>query len=113
MRQTFPSATVGCPAPPVQVITVVEQFPLKYWPMGVGGVIFVSDKQARLKPCLRCGYSLRYTAGVKNCPECGLAVRVSLSDNTAPEWSSPRWQRWRAIAFAVLAAGTICQLLSM
>jgi hypothetical protein len=80
--------------------------------MGEGGVILVSDKQARLKPCLRCGYSLRYVAGFKNCPECGLAVRVSLSGNSALDWSNPRWQRFLALGFGLLAFGMMCRLLS-
>src|SRR4051812_12950384 len=62
--------------------------------MAVGGVILVSDKQARLKPCLRCGYSLRYAAGIKNCPECGLAVRITLAGHSGLEWTNPRWQRF-------------------
>src|SRR5438309_8718610 len=79
--------------------------------MGVGGVILVPDKQARLKPCLRCGYSLRYAAGIKNCPECGLAVRITLSGHSGLEWSNPRWQRFLALAFALLILGMICRVL--
>src|SRR3954452_7924532 len=60
--------------------------------MAARSVILVSDKQARLKSCLRCGYSLRHLAGARNCPECGLAVRISLSGNSGLEWSSPGWQ---------------------
>jgi hypothetical protein len=80
--------------------------------MATGGVIFVSDKQARLKPCLRCGYSLRHIAGAKNCPECGLAVRISFSSNSGLEWTNPRWQRFLAFGFGVLAIGQLCTLLS-
>ena len=50
-----------------------------------------SDAKAREKPCLRCGYSLRKIVDVRHCPECGLAVWVSLSGNSALEWSNPRW----------------------
>ena len=77
------------------------------------GVILVSDKKARLKPCLRCGYSLLRIAGAKNCPECGLAVRVSLGGNSALEWSNPRWQRIIALGFAILALGMVCRLVSL
>lgn len=80
--------------------------------MPVGGTIFVSDKQARLKPCLRCGYSLRHNIDAKNCPECGLAVRISLADNRALEWSNPSWQRFLAFAFTILAFGFLCKFLS-
>jgi len=76
------------------------------------GVILVSDKQARLKPCLRCGYSLLRITGAKNCPECGLAVRISLGGNSALEWSNPRWQRVMALALCVLVLGLACGLLN-
>ncbi len=75
------------------------------------GVILVSDKIARLKPCLRCGYSLLRIAGAKNCPECGLAVRISLAGNSGLEWSNPRWQRAVALAMGVLALGLACRAL--
>lgn len=80
--------------------------------MGTRGAILVSNKQARLKPCLRCGYSLLHIAGARNCPECGLAVRVSLSGNLGLEWSNPRWQRFVALGFSVLACGMVCRGLS-
>src|SRR5690349_22555814 len=80
--------------------------------MAKGGVILVSDREARLKPCLRCGYSLRNIAGAKNCPECGLAVRVSLSSNTGLEWSNPRWQRFRALAYGILAFAMLCSVIT-
>src|SRR5438105_4559399 len=80
--------------------------------MAIGGTILISDKLARLKPCLRCGYSLLHISGAKNCPECGLAIRISLSDNRSLEWSNPRWQRFLAFAFGVLALGLFCKALS-
>jgi hypothetical protein len=73
--------------------------------MAIGGSILVPDKQARQKPCLRCGYSLRSIVSAKNCPECGLAARISLSDNRALEWTNPSWQRGLAVGFGVLALG--------
>ncbi len=79
--------------------------------MALRGTILVSDKQARLKPCLRCGYSLLHIAGSKNCPECGLAVRVSLSGNTGLEWTNPRWQRFLAFGVSVLVLGLFCKAL--
>lgn len=80
--------------------------------MAIGGTILVSDKRGRLKPCLRCGYSLAHIAGARNCPECGLAVRISLSDDRSLYWSNPRWQRFLAVAFGLLALGMICSILS-
>ena len=80
--------------------------------MANGGTLLISDRRARLKPCLRCGYSLLYIAGARNCPECGLAVRISLSDNTGLEWSHPRWQRSLAVASGILGTGFILKLLS-
>jgi hypothetical protein len=74
------------------------------------GVLLVADPQARAKPCLRCGYSLRHIAGGRNCPECGLAVRVSLGGNDGLEWCNPAWQRKVAMG-AVLVA--IAQLLEV
>ena len=71
----------------------------------------MSDKRGRLKPCLRCGYSLVHIAGARNCPECGLAVRVSLSDNRGLPWSNPRWQRYLAVAFGLMAFGFFCTIL--
>jgi hypothetical protein len=73
--------------------------------------MWFSDKQARLKPCLRCGYSLLRIAGARNCPECGLAVRISLAGNSGLEWTNPRWQRVLARALSVLAFGLICRML--
>jgi hypothetical protein len=76
------------------------------------GTIIVSDKRGRLKPCLRCGYSLIRIAGARNCPECGLAVRVSLSNDKSLSWSNPRWQRSLAVAFGLLAFGFFCTIIS-
>jgi len=76
----------------------------------VKGVIVISNKHARLKPCLRCGYSLRHIAGARNCPECGLAARISLSGNSGLEWTNPRWQRFLALALCVLALGMVCKV---
>ena len=81
--------------------------------MGTGGVILVSDKQARLKPCLRCGYSLVHIPGARNCPECGLALRISLAGNSGLEWSNPGWQRFMALGFGVLVLGLLCRVLSL
>jgi hypothetical protein len=78
--------------------------------MRAGGTIIVSDKQGRLKPCLRCGYSLLHIAGARNCPECGLAVRISLSNDKSLCWSNPRWQRFDAAALALLAVGLLCTI---
>jgi hypothetical protein len=75
------------------------------------GARVIPDRPARLKPCLRCGYSLLGIAGARNCPECGLAVRVSLSGNSRLEWSNPRWQRILAAAFAIMALGYVSNLL--
>jgi hypothetical protein len=80
--------------------------------MALGPGMLISDKQSRLKPCLRCGYPLRGAISARNCPECGLAVRISLSDNRGLEWSNPRWQRSLALAFVVLALGLFCTMLS-
>jgi hypothetical protein len=74
--------------------------------------MLVSDPQARQKPCLRCGYSLRHIVGARNCPECGLAVRISLSGNSGLEWSNPVWQRFLAVGFGVLAVGMLCKAVS-
>ncbi len=75
------------------------------------GAILISDKRAKLKPCLRCGYSLLHIAGARNCPECGLAIRISLSGNRGLEWSNPRWQRFLALACCVLVLGLFCRIL--
>lgn len=80
--------------------------------MRAGGSILIADKRARLKPCVRCGYSLIRLADARNCPECGLAVRVTLAGNKGLEWSNPGWQRFLAFAFALLAVGFFCKMLA-
>ena len=53
-------------------------------------VLIKSDKKARDKPCLRCGYSLRRIDSL-HCPECGLSVWRSLNQNDSLDWSNPEW----------------------
>lgn len=65
-------------------------------------VMVKSDKRAREKPCLRCGYSLRRIDAL-HCPECGLSVWRSLNANDALEWSNPPWLTKLAVACTVLA----------
>jgi hypothetical protein len=65
-------------------------------------VMVKSDKRAREKPCLRCGYSLRRIDAL-HCPECGLSVWRSLNANDALEWSNPPWLAKLAVACTVLA----------
>jgi hypothetical protein len=67
------------------------------------GKMLISDSKARLKPCLRCGYSLCHIHHARNCPECGLAVRVSLGVNRGLDWSNPVWLKWLTVATGVLA----------
>lgn len=67
-------------------------------------VLIKSDARARLRPCLRCGYSLRNVPDARVCPECGLAVWLSLSGNDDLELSNPQWLRRVATAMLVLAA---------
>lgn len=80
--------------------------------MSLGGTIVVADKKARLKPCLRCGYSLVRLTDARRCPECGLAIRISLSNNDSLAWSNPHWQRFLAVAFGLMATGFACTILS-
>lgn len=64
-------------------------------------VILQSDKRAREKPCLRCGYSLRHIESDR-CPECGLRSYISLSGIDALDMSNPAWLRRLSIACCVL-----------
>lgn len=64
-----------------------------------------SDPRARLKPCLRCGYSLRNNPDARVCPECGLPVWLTLGGNDDLEMSNPRWLGRLSLAVALLAAG--------
>jgi hypothetical protein len=66
-------------------------------------VLLKADPRARLRPCLRCGYSLRSITDARNCPECGLAIRLSLSGDDALDVSKPEWVRGLAVAIAVAA----------
>jgi hypothetical protein len=65
-------------------------------------VIVKSDKKAREKPCLRCGYSLRRIDS-QHCPECGLSTWRSLNSNDALEWSHPAWLKALCVSCAFLA----------
>ena len=56
------------------------------------------ERRARLKPCLRCGYSLRHNNESRNCPECGLAVRISRGGDDTLEMSDPAWLRRQQLA---------------
>jgi hypothetical protein len=67
-------------------------------------VIIKSDKRAREKPCLRCGYSLRGNLDAKYCPECGLSAWLSLNGNDALDASNPLWLRRLVIACIILLA---------
>ena len=65
-------------------------------------VMLKSDARTRLKPCLRCGYSLRNNIDARNCPECGLAVRITLRGDDSLAWSNPAWLRRTALAMGVI-----------
>src|SRR5688572_30721112 len=71
------------------------------------------DQRARLRPCLRCGYSLRHIIEARNCPECGLAVRISLSGDDSLEMSDPAWVRRQRLAAATLLLAHIGGLVAM
>ena len=66
-------------------------------------VIIKSDRRAREKPCLRCGYSLRRIDST-HCPECGLSVWLSLNQNDALDWSRPEWLRRMARGLWIMSA---------
>jgi hypothetical protein len=63
-----------------------------------------SDPRARLRPCLRCGYSLRNVPDARVCPECGLSVWLTLSGNDDLEMSNPEWLARLALGSLALAA---------
>jgi hypothetical protein len=65
-------------------------------------VMIKSDRRAREKPCLRCGYSLRKIDS-QHCPECGLSVWMSLNQNDGLEWSRPEWLRRMSLGLSVMA----------
>ncbi len=67
-------------------------------------VMIKSDPRARLKPCLRCGYSLRNVPDARLCPECALPIWLTLGGNDDLEMSNPRWLRRLALASLTLAA---------
>jgi hypothetical protein len=71
------------------------------------------DPRARLKPCLRCGYSLRNNIEARNCPECGLAVRISLGGDDSLEMSNPAWVRRQQLAVALLLLAHVGGLVAM
>jgi hypothetical protein len=72
-----------------------------------------SHQRARLKPCLRCGYSLRNNIEARNCPECGLAVRISLGGDDSLEMSNPAWVRRQQLAVAFLLLAHVGGLVAM
>jgi hypothetical protein len=74
-------------------------------------VLIKSDKKAREKPCLRCGYSLRRIDSL-HCPECGLSVWRSLNSNDALDWSHPLWLARLSKASAVLAVVQVIGLVA-
>jgi hypothetical protein len=67
-------------------------------------VVIQSDPRARLRPCLRCGYSLRNVPDARACPECGLAVWLTLSGNDDLDLSNPEWLNRLALGSLTLAA---------
>jgi len=71
--------------------------------------IIKSDKRAREKPCLRCGYSLRKIES-NHCPECGLSTWMSLNNNDALEWSRPEWLRRMSLGLGVMSGAQLLGL---
>ena len=71
-----------------------------------------SDRKAREKPCLRCGYSLRKNFDAKYCPECGLSVWLSLSNNDGLDWSNPPWLAKLSLACVAMAAAQLLGLIA-
>jgi hypothetical protein len=76
-------------------------------------VMLKSDARSRLKPCLRCGYSLRNNIDARNCPECGLAIRISLRGDDTLEMSNPQWVRAMSRATAVAALAPVGILMAL
>src|ERR1700709_2056152 len=74
-------------------------------------VLIKSDKKAREKPCLRCGYSLRHIDSL-HCPECGLSVWRSLNSHDSLDWSHPLWLAPLSKAAAVLAVVQVIGLIA-
>jgi hypothetical protein len=72
-------------------------------------VMIKSDKRAREKPCLRCGYSLR-RIDATHCPECGLSVWLSLNQNDNLDMSSPEWLRRMAVGLWLMALASVIGL---
>ena len=72
-------------------------------------VMIKSDKRAREKPCLRCGYSLR-KLDATHCPECGLSVWLSLNQNDNLDMSNPQWLRRTALGLWIMAAASLIGL---
>ena len=70
-------------------------------------VMLKSDPRARLKPCLRCGYSLRNVPDARACPECGLAIWITLGGNDELGMSNPAWLRRVALGAVALAASNL------
>ena len=72
-------------------------------------VMIKSDKRAREKPCLRCGYSLRKLDST-HCPECGLSVWLSLNQNDNLDMSNPQWLRRMAVGLLLMAGASVIGL---
>src|SRR5688572_30606498 len=71
----------------------------------------ITDRKAREKPCLRCGYSLRHLADARHCPECGLSVWLSLNDDDALDRSNPQWLMRMSLGALILALAQMLGLI--
>jgi hypothetical protein len=69
-----------------------------------------SDRRAREKPCLRCGYSLRKLTDTRHCPECGLSIWLSLNSNDSLDWSNPAWLQRISTAAWIMAVAQVVGL---